>query len=159
MVTYWSNAAASVANPMEDTIKVTSFFGDCDKGTYIKPSMFASISARTEHPDEAALLIDFITNNVDANKIMMAERGVPISQTIRDAIADDLDVTAQSVFDLVAYMTEHAAPIDKPDPEGAGEVVELLQELEEQLLYKQITPAEAAALFRVQATEILEGKA
>ena len=104
-------------------------------------------------------MIDFITNNVDANKIMMAERGVPISQTIRDAIADDLDVTAQSVFDLVAYMTEHAAPIDKPDPEGAGEVVELLQELEEQLLYKQITPAEAAALFRVQATEILEGKA
>ncbi len=159
MVTYWSNAAASVANPMEDTIKVTSFFGDSDKGTYIKPSMFASISARTEHPDEAALLIDFITNNVEANKIMMAERGVPISSTIRDAISADLDVTAQSVFDLVAYMTEHAAPIDKPDPEGAGEVVELLQELEEQVLYKQLTPADAAAQLRAQATEILESKA
>lgn len=159
MVTYWSNAAASVANPMEDTIKVTSMFGDCDKGTYIKPSMFASISARTEHPTESAMLIDFITNSVEANQIMMAERGVPISQTIRDAIYADLDVTAQSVFDLVAYMTEHAAPIDKPDPEGAGEVVELLQELEEQVLYKQVTPAEAAAQFRTQATEILEGKA
>ena len=52
MVTYWSNAAASVANPMGDTadIRVTSFFGDSAKGTYIKPSMFASIGATTEHP-------------------------------------------------------------------------------------------------------------
>jgi len=160
MVTYWSNAAASVANPMGDTveIRVTSFFGDANKGTYIKPSMFASIGAATKHPEEAAMLIDFMTNSVEANKIMMAERGVPISSVIRDAIAPDLDDTTLSVFDLVAYMTENAAPIDKPDPEGAGEVVELLQEMEAQVLYKQITPAEAAEQFRTRATDILESK-
>ena len=34
----------------------------------------------------------------------------------------------------------------------------LLQELEEQVLYKELTPAEAAGRFRTEATEILESK-
>ena len=53
---------------------------------------------------------------------------------------------------------DHSSPINKPDPEGAGEVVTLLQELEEQVLYKELTPAEAAGRFRTEATEILESK-
>lgn len=158
MVTYWSNAAASVANASDHVIKVTTFFGNNDLGTYIKPSMFSSISATTEHPYEAALLVDFMSNNLEANEVMMGERGVPISSVVRDHIAPMLDETTQSVFDLINYQSEHAAPIDNPDPEGAGEVVELLQQLEEEMLYGEITPAEAAATFRTEATEILTSK-
>lgn len=156
MVNYWSNAAASVANATDHVIKVTSYPGDVAKGSYIKPSMFISAAADTEHPDEAALLIEFFTNDLEANEIMMGERGVPISATIREHITPMLDATTQSVFDLVDYISGVAAPIDRPDPEGAGDVVSLLQELEEELLYNQITPAEAAARFRVEATDILE---
>lgn len=156
MVTYWSNATAAVANATEDTIKVLPMFGpDADKGTYIKPSMFASISATTKYPKECALLIDYMTNNVAANEVMMGERGVPISSVIRDALKPKLDATGQAIFDLLDYAQEHSSPIDKPDPEGAGEVVTLLQDLEEQVLYEQITPKEAAASFREQAELIL----
>ena len=159
MVTYWSNATAAVANATEDIIKVLPMFGpDADKGCYIKPSMFLSISAQTEHPEECALLIDFITNNEAANKVMMGERGVPISSEIREALKPELDETSQSIFDLLDYAVDHSSPINKPDPEGAGEVVTLLQELEEQVLYKELTPAEAAGRFRTEATEILESK-
>lgn len=159
MVTYWSNATAAVANATDDTIKVLPMFGpDADKGSYIKPSMFLSISAQTEHPEECALLIDFFTNNVEANQVMMGERGVPISSAIREALKPDLDTTSQAIFDLLDYSKEHSSPIDNPDPEGAGEVVTLLQELEEKVLYEEITPAEAAAQFRTEATAILEGK-
>ncbi len=156
MVTYWSNATAAVANATEDSIKVVSMFGpDSDLGTYVKPAMFASISATTEHPEECALLIDFMTNNVEANKITMGERGVPISSEIRETLKPLLGETEQAIFDLLDYSQEHSSPIDNPDPEGASEVVTLLQDLEEQVLYKQITPAVAAATFREEATAIL----
>ena len=69
-----------------------------------------------------------------------------------------MDETSQSIFDLLDYAVDHSSPINKPDPEGAGEVVTLLQELEEQVLYKELTPAEAAGRFRTEATEILESK-
>lgn len=157
MVTYWSNATAAIANATEGVIKVLPMFGpDSDKGTYIKPSMFAAISATTKYPEECALLIDFMTNNLEANEIMMGERGVPISSVIREALKPELSETVQAIFDLLDYSQQHSAPISKPDPEGAGEVVTLLQELEEQVLYEQITPAEAAVQFREQAITILE---
>lgn len=159
MVTYWSNAAAAVANATDDTIKVAPLYGpDADKGLYIKPSMFASISADTQYASECALLINYITNNVDANKVMIGERGVPISSAIREALKPELDETGKAIFDLLDYAQEHSSPINKPDPEGAGQVVQLLQDLEEKVLYEQITPAEAAAAFRKEATGILESK-
>ena len=156
MVTYWSNATAAVANATDNVIKCLPMFGpNADKGTYIKPSMFAAISATTKHKEECAMLIDFMTNNLDANEIMMGERGVPISSAIREALKPKLSETEQAIFDLLDYSQTHSSPIDKPDPEGAGEVVTLLQELEEQVLYDQITPAQAAASFRSEATDIL----
>ena len=156
MVTYWSNATAAIANASDGKIKVLPMFGpDSDKGTYVKPSMFAAISATTEHPEECALLIDFLTNDISANEILKGERGVPISSEIRDALKSKLSETEQSVFALLDYAQTHSSPINKPDPEGAGEVVVLLKELEEQVLYEQLTPAQAAREFREQAEIIL----
>jgi multiple sugar transport system substrate-binding protein len=131
------------------------FGPNADKGVYIKPSMFASISASTEYKKESATLIDFMTNNIDANRIMMGERGVPISSVIREALKPALNETEQAIFALLDYSQSHSSPISKPDPEGAGEVVTLLQELEEQVLYGRITPAAAASQFRKDATDIL----
>ncbi|HEY2592863.1 MAG TPA: extracellular solute-binding protein, partial [Chloroflexota bacterium] len=53
---------------------------------YLKPSQFISITKDSKHPKEAAEFIDFITNNVDANNILLGERGVPISPNIQKAI-------------------------------------------------------------------------
>ena len=80
---------------------------------------------------------------------------MPISSAVREALKPKLSETEQAIFDLLDYSQTHSSPIDKPDPEGAGEVVTLLQELEEQVLYEQITPAQAAARFRAEATDIL----
>ena len=162
MLTYWSNAAAMVQNGAgEDRlIKVAPMYGpNSDLGTYVKPSMFLAVSKNTEHSAESAMLIDFFINDTGANDIMMGERGVPVSSVIREYIAPSLNDTSKSIFALMDYMTDgHASPINNPDPEGASEVVQLLQEFEEMVLYEQMTPEEAATLFREQATQILEGK-
>ena len=60
----------------------------------MKPSMFFSISANTKHPKEAGLFIDFFTNSVEANQILLAERGVPISSDVREGIKPQLGKVA-----------------------------------------------------------------
>ena len=46
---------------------------------YLKPSMFFSITQQCQHPEEAAMFIDYFTNNLEANDVLFAERGVPVS--------------------------------------------------------------------------------
>jgi multiple sugar transport system substrate-binding protein len=46
---------------------------------YLKPSMFFSITSQAKNPDAAAMFIDFFTNDIEANKILMAERGGMVS--------------------------------------------------------------------------------
>lgn len=58
------------------------------------------------------MLIDFMTNNLDANEIMMGERGVPISSAIREALKPKLSETEQAIFDLLDYSQTHSSPID-----------------------------------------------
>jgi hypothetical protein len=47
------------------------------KGTFLKPSMFFSIPAKAENPDLAAKVFNFFLNDLGANDILLAERGVP----------------------------------------------------------------------------------
>ncbi|PYM16280.1 MAG: sugar ABC transporter substrate-binding protein, partial [Candidatus Rokuibacteriota bacterium] len=54
---------------------------------YLKPSMFFSVTSQARHPKEAAMFIDFFTNSIEANELLMAERGVPISSKVRQALA------------------------------------------------------------------------
>src|SRR5690606_7372193 len=48
-----------------------------NSGLYLKPSMLLSVSARTEHPTEAAKLVDFLVNDPEAAKILGTNRGIP----------------------------------------------------------------------------------
>ena len=46
---------------------------------YMKPSQYFSITAASKYPKEAAKFIDFFTNDIEANKILGGERGVPVN--------------------------------------------------------------------------------
>ncbi|MDR1904239.1 MAG: extracellular solute-binding protein [Treponema sp.] len=156
MITFNSNSVGFLATSMGSTVKSVPLFGpNSDKGTFIKPSMFLSISAVSQYKDQCAMMIDFFTNNVEANKIMMGERGVPISSAIRDALRPLMNESETGVFDLMDYAETHSSLIDNPDPEGAAEAQKLLEELEEEVLYGRVTPTEAATRFRREATAIL----
>jgi multiple sugar transport system substrate-binding protein len=124
---------------------------------YIKPSMFWSVSAHSKHPKEAAMFIDFFTNSLEANEIMMAERGVPISSVVRDGLKPKLTKMQQETFDFLDRVEKDCSPIRPPDPPGATDVVTNI--LDPQVLqpvrYGLLTPEEGAALLRKEANAIL----
>lgn len=124
-------------------------------GQYIKPSHFFSASANTKHPDMAVKFIDFITNSVECNEVLMAERGVPISSEVREALQPLINDWTRSSWDYIDLAAEYSSQIDPPDPAGHSEVVALLTTLEQEVLFERTTPAEAATRFMKEANEIL----
>ncbi|NLJ24625.1 MAG: extracellular solute-binding protein [Firmicutes bacterium] len=126
------------------------------EGHYIKPSQFFSVAKSSEHKEAAVKFIDFITNDVEANQILMAERGVPISSKVREALEPLLNEVQKQTFDYVALVANHASPIEPPEPAGHPEVNRLLDDLHEQMLFGVLTPTEAAKEFRQEANRILE---
>lgn len=122
---------------------------------FLKPSMFFSISENSPNKEAAAKFIDWFINNVDANKILMGERGVPVNSDVAEAVKADVDENTALIFDYVNKVSEIATPIDAPDPKGKGEIEALGKTLVEGVRYGDLKADTAAEDFISQSKKIL----
>ncbi|WP_059102606.1 ABC transporter substrate-binding protein [Shouchella shacheensis] len=125
------------------------------EGHILKPAQFLSASSQGDNAEEAARFINFITNDLEANEILNAERGVPISEAVRDHLYEDLDENEQMQFDYMELVEEYSAPIHPPEPAGTGQILDVFDRLVEELSYDMITEEEFAERFREEAESIL----
>lgn len=58
-------------------------------GWYAKPATLYAISKNTQHPKEAAMLLDFLLNDHDMAILQSVEKGVPISPSARNALDEE----------------------------------------------------------------------
>jgi multiple sugar transport system substrate-binding protein len=125
---------------------------------YIKPSMFWSISKDSKNAEEAAKFIDFFTNSVEANEILFAERGVPVSSVIREALSPELGPAQQEMFDFLGVVEGYNSPIRPPDPAGHGDINSnvYLAQVVEPILYGMLSPEEGVKILREEAEFILD---
>jgi multiple sugar transport system substrate-binding protein len=131
--------------------------GATQSENYLKPSQFISISSQSKHPKEAAMFIDFITNDVEANKILLGERGVPISPRIQEAIKPLLTPAQLESQNYVSQIEQIGSPLPPPDPAVQNKLDQniYLPQLVDPVLLKQIAPEAAVAQFRKDATALL----
>lgn len=122
---------------------------------YLKPSMFFSIAETSENKVEAAKFLNWFTNSNEANKVLMAERGIPVNTAVADTIKADVDTIAAKVFNYIAEVTKVAMPIDPPNPAGFGEVDTLLKTTAENIRYGDMTSEQATEEFIPGAQKIL----
>lgn len=159
----WTNSLSAIqaAAPEGMELGITTWpSDDAKKSNYLKPGQFFCVSSDSKDPVEAAKVIDFFTNSVDANKILLAERGVPASTVVADAIAPDLDAGIQSGMTFIKnVIAPNCSQINAAPPEGTSEAINLLKQLEEQLCYGQITAQEASEQFFTQGNAFLAAKA
>ncbi|MGG7620280.1 ABC transporter substrate-binding protein [Bacillus coreaensis] len=128
------------------------------EGLTLRPSMHFSISKSSKNKDAAALFINFFINNIEANQIIKGDRGVPVSSTVAEKIVTILSEDQKKVFDYVYHVKNNNPKVEKVDPLGSIEVVSLLQDISDQILFKKITPSEGAKMFRSEANSILSKK-
>jgi multiple sugar transport system substrate-binding protein len=152
----WSNQFVGIQQVANRPLKMAGMPGPgADKGLYLKPSMFWSVSNNSKHQEEAAKFVDFMINDIEANKLTLGDRGVPGSSVVKEALKPELSEAQVQVFDYVEWAEQNSSPFDGPDPIGAGEVIETLDSLSEQMNYDNISVEDAAKQFRQQAESVL----
>jgi multiple sugar transport system substrate-binding protein len=158
----WSNQLVAAWTAAGDNrhFKLTTLPRPKDGGkseNYLKPSQFISITKDTKHPREAAMFIDFMTNDVEANKILLGERGVPISPKIQEVIKPLLTQAQMETEDYLALIEKVASPLPPPDPAAQLKLNDnvYLPQLVDPVLLKQTSPEAAVSQFRKDATALL----
>ena len=127
-----------------------------EKALFLRPSMLFSIPKSSEQKKEAAAFIDFFINNEKANALIKGERGVPVSSKIAETVKSELSEEEKKIFEYVERATAYAGEAEPPEPIGSAEVIKLLKDTSDQILFKKITPEEGAAKFRKEADAILK---
>jgi len=116
-----------------------------ENGLFGKASMFWSISARTEVPDEAARLVDFLVNDPQANTIQLLNRGVPSSPEVLDSISGDLTPTDSYVAEFLTEVLQEISTTPAVQPTGTSTAQDVFTRYLTDVRFGDTTPAEAAA--------------
>jgi multiple sugar transport system substrate-binding protein len=118
--------------------------------------MFFSVSKASANKDEAIKFINYFLNDLEANQVLLAERGIPIVPKVRNALKGMVTPVNQQIFEFIDLVGDkNASPIDPADPPGAGEVLKIFRTIDQEVLYGATSAKEAATKFIAQANEIL----
>lgn len=114
---------------------------------YLKPTMYWSISAASEHPSEAALLVDFLINDEEVAKLFGTERGVPANPALQEVIEPTLTPQGVQALEFSRLMNDEAGEAPAITPNGASSVAAILGRYNDEVLFGQTTPEDAAVGF------------
>ena len=156
-----SNQLVAVQAIVKDPITLAAYprvGKDGKGGHYRKPSMFWSVANASKVQGDAAKYVSYFINNLDANKVLGVERGIPCSAAVRDSIAPGLKEQDQVALKFVSNLGDLLGPIPPPPPPNAGEIdVQLLPKSQE-VAFGQASPEDAGPAFVKQAQDILARK-
>lgn len=114
-------------------------------GAYMLASMPWTLGKSSQHPKEAATLIDFLINDKDAAKILMTVRGVPAPESVRELITPMLEGDPLLVVQGVDLLIENTERIDYEWLIPGSAVIEnTIMDEQYATGYGQKTPQEAA---------------
>lgn len=151
----WSNQFTGLQSVAEDELQFSPMPGpNASDGLFLKPSMFWSVAENSKHKEIAADFVGFFVNNLEANQVIKGERGVPGSSEVKEDLKEVLTDEETKVFDYIEYSEENSTPMGAPDPAQAGEIIDLLDRIGEEIAYLQISPEEAATKFRSEAEKV-----
>ncbi|WP_277051152.1 extracellular solute-binding protein [Ruania albidiflava] len=136
-----------------DIFPVPTLDGSEERGLFQKPAMLLSASGTSDHPEAAAALINFITNDPEVGAIFGTSRGVPVTEAARSEM--DTDGTDEQV---IAFEEEMADEITQPVPtlpEGFGTIEAAWLRFAESLGYGEITEEEFVEQWFAEANSAL----
>ena len=145
------------ANKGEELALATWPSANVKNSNYVYPSQFWTIAKTSKNPKLAAEWINFFINDLDANKVLLTDRGIPINSEIAEAIEPELsDADKEAITFINDVVKPESSPNSLQTPAGATEVnTQVLLPIEENLLYKKIDAKTAAQQYFDQANEIL----
>lgn len=162
----WDSAVTKMKDAMEGSVNqpgqefvIGEFlsFGE-HQGGFTKTSMSMAIKGNTEHPKEAAMLVNFLLNEPEGVEICSTERGVPCSAAAVECLkekglGDALTMEANAkVLDYSKFTQDPQFDNSelKANPDG------LYYKVFGRLSARELSPEDAAQMLYDGITEILE---
>ena len=152
-----SNQYADVTNLSKANTEMVMFPGASNQ---YKPQMYSAstqfaIAKTSKVGEEAAKFISFFVNDSEANKILNAERGIPVNDKIREELTKIQTPENKVTFDFVDMVIQKGTANYFVNPTFASQVSKAGQDAEEKAVYKKMSPAEAAEDFMKNAADII----
>ncbi len=149
MVLTWSNQIAAQQAAVGQDCKILmlpSQTGNAkDADLWYKSGQFQSITTKSKNQVAAAKFLDYYFNNMDAGKVMLAERGLPPNT---DVLAEIKPLLGNADQKAATYMGDlapviHDAPVAPPP--GASTFQKIMERYVENVQFGRQTPADAAS--------------
>lgn len=159
---WWSNQVQALRDASGQdlvALRVPSTSDAPEGWPYYKPSMFWSASADTEHPAEVALFLDYLVNSEDAADLLLAERGVPANDTIREYITPKLDPVNKTVVEFLDELGPEVGDAPPATPPGGGAIETIIDQHTQRVLFGELTPEDAAVSFIAELQQALDDAA
>lgn len=124
-------------------------------GWYIKPATMYAISSYTEHPEEAAKLLDFLINSPEMATLQKAEKGVPVSKSAKTTVEN---IPGEDMgYELLAsdYMNENIEKlaIIKPVMEN-DEIISAFKSYGDEYIFGKMTLKECSEQLYADILEV-----
>ncbi|MFV2047598.1 ABC transporter substrate-binding protein [Metabacillus sp. YM-086] len=123
-------------------------------GEYIEGA-YLSITEKSEHPEEAAMFIDFFVNAEKALELFKVEQGAPGSTKMQEFVKPLLDPAQQRAVEFIQEAVEYGEPAPYA-PLGVNEVEQAFKDNASAISFGQKTVEEAAEDFMNTAEGILK---
>ena len=143
-----SNQLAALASASGREIKIAPVPRIQEDGPYgmgIQSSQQLCMSKNSENKEAAAEFINYFVNDLEANRILNGERGVPIMASVRNAVKEQADDTNKLIYDFVDRIGNFPQEdFNVISPEPKTEIEDYDKLLIEKVQYGDMTPQEAA---------------
>jgi len=124
-------------------------------GLYYRAGQYISMLSTATNKDLAARFINFFVNDLEANRILLAERGIPIPTDVRQDLAGRVNADMKYLFDYIDRIGPFTSAANPPYPAAAGESQDMIRPFMLQVLNGQITPDQAMTSMVQAANAVL----
>ncbi len=110
MMFLWSNKIVGVKKTLGKDSEIAIYPGpnSYSKGMYIRPGLFFCIAKSSKYQEEAGKFLNYIANDIEANIILDAERGIPVFSKVRKALSDNADSQNKKIFMFMDQLGKYA---------------------------------------------------
>ncbi|WP_219846929.1 hypothetical protein, partial [Bifidobacterium sp. UTBIF-78] len=114
------------------------------------------ISSGSQHPAEAAMLVDYLINDGDAGTILGTERGIPANNGIRESLAKDAVGTDKLSLDFVDAIKPTVGKSPAVVPNGASELDKMIVRYQQDVVFGKRKPLDAAKSMIAELQESID---
>lgn len=141
----WSNQMNAYAG---NGLLMMKLPGEAGKpGAWLRSSMEYAISSASDHPEEAARLLDFLVNDEEAAKVIKLDRGMQANLEVRAQVLPLLDEGKQQEADYLDRLAALDITPPAPLPPGSSDTLKILDRQLFEVLFGRLSAQEAAKAF------------